>query len=347
MKSYLHLRIGLLIKLQLVSILSIRVVNSIKIALEIGEGKLVSWLEFSVVFVVFLDGIVGQMDKLVVEIFHIEFFGGRADVAVLIPVTFLIPVDASHANVRPDVELALLVEKRHDVLLNDVRASSAHFVSLVTLDDLNDLIDALNDLDAGSSVCVLAWLNKPSVALFSLEAMLKLLVLLLLLFVLDIFSAFLILFLEFSEFLIVEISHMEGHWNVLKRIDLLRIIVIFEIHEESLLVGKVPVIGQMVVDAEVVRTIFVSLHFVSSHLCLYLSLLTNHFKLLELLEFRVREYLPEVVENGPHLRVRKSFLLFPLKLVIDFLFHILAEIDERMRIQRLRVLFHAYSFGLG
>lgn len=48
---------------------------------------------------VFLDGIVGEMDKLVIEIFHIEFFGGGTDIAILIPVAFLISIDACHANV--------------------------------------------------------------------------------------------------------------------------------------------------------------------------------------------------------------------------------------------------------
>lgn len=229
---------------------------------------------------VFLDGIVGQMDEFVIEIFHVEFFGSSADVAILIPVTFLISVDASHADVRSDVEFAFLVEEWHNVLLDDVGTSSPHFVSFVAFDDLNDLIDAFDYLDASSSVCVLAWFHKPSISFFSLEAMLKLLVLLLLLLVLDELSTLLVLFLELCEFFIVEISHMKGHWNILERVDLLGIVVIFEIHEKRLLIGEVPVIGKMVVDAEVIRTIFVCFHLISSHLCLYLSLLTDHLQFL-------------------------------------------------------------------
>lgn len=139
---------------------------------------------------------------------------------------------------------------------------------------------------------------------------------------------------------------MEGHWNILERIDLLSVIIIFEIHEECLLIGEVPVIGEMVVNTKVVRTIFVSFHLIPSHLCLYLSLLADHLEFLQLFEFRMREYLPEVVENGPHLRICKSFLLFALKLVIDFLFHFLAEVDKRMWVQWLRILFDAYPLGL-
>lgn len=239
-----------------------------------------------------------------------------------------------------------MVEKWHDVLLDDVGTSSAHFVSFVTFDDLNDFVDAFNNLYACSSVCVLAWFDKPSVALFCFETMLKLLVLLLLLFVFDELRTLLILFLKLNEFFIVEVSHMEGHWNVLERIDFLGIIIIFEVHEECLLVGKIPVIGKMVMNAKIIRAILVSFHFVSSHLCLYFPLLSNDFQLLQLFEFRMREDLPEVVENRPHLRIGKSFLLFPLKLVIDFFFHIFTEIYKRMRVQRLRVLFDAHPFGL-
>lgn len=194
----------------------------------------------------------------------------------MIPVTFLISVDASHADVRSDVEFAFLVEEWHDVFLDDVGTSSAQFISFVAFDDFNDLIHAFYYLDASSSVCVLTWFDKPSISLFSLEAMLKLLVLLLLLLVLDELSTLLILFLELCELFIVEISHMEGHWNILERVGLLSIIVILEIHEECLLVGEVPVIGKMIMDAKVIRTIFVSLHLISSHLCLYLSLLAYH-----------------------------------------------------------------------
>lgn len=60
----------------------------------------------------------------------------------------------------------------------------------------------------------------------------------------------------------------------------------------------------------------------------------------------MREDLPEVVENGPHLGIGKSFLLFTLELVIDFLFHILAEVDKRMWVQGLRVLINAHSLCL-
>lgn len=74
--------------------------------------------------------------------------------------------------------------------------SSAHFISFVTFDDLNDLINAFYHFDACSSVRVFAWFDKPSISLLCLETMLKLLVLLLLLLVFDELSTLLILFLE-------------------------------------------------------------------------------------------------------------------------------------------------------
>lgn len=60
----------------------------------------------------------------------------------------------------------------------------------------------------------------------------------------------------------------------------------------------------------------------------------------------MREDFPEVVENWPHLGIGKSFLLFTLELVIDFLFYILTEVDKRMWVQRLRVLINAHTLGL-
>lgn len=212
---------------------------------------------------VLLHGIVGEMNELVVKILHIELLGSCPNVSILIPVPFLISVDAGHADVGADIELAFLVEEGHDVLLDDVGTSPAHFVHLVTLDNLSDLLDGLYDFNAGASVGVLSRFDEPSVSFLGFGGVLELLVLLLLLFLLQTLGPLLKLLLEPEELLIIHISNMEGHGNVLEWVDFLGLVVIFEIHEESLLVGEVPIVGQVVVDPEVIRTIFVVFHLVS------------------------------------------------------------------------------------
>lgn len=212
---------------------------------------------------VLLHSIVSEMNELIVKILHIELLGSCADVTVLIPVPFLISVDACHADVGADIELAFLVEEGHDVLLDDVGASPAHFIHLVTLDDLSDLLDGLDDFNASASVGVLSRFDEPSVSFLGFGGVLELLVLLLLLFFFQTLGPLLKFLLEPEELLVIHISNMEGHGNVLEWIDFLCLVVILEIHEESLLVGEVPIVGQVIVDPEVIRTIFVVFYLVS------------------------------------------------------------------------------------
>jgi hypothetical protein len=48
---------------------------------------------------------------------------------------------------------------------------------------------------------------------------------------------------------------VEGHGDVLEGIDLLGVVVVLQIHEQSLLVGEIPVAGQVVMDLQVTGTI--------------------------------------------------------------------------------------------
>lgn len=201
---------------------------------------------------VLLHSIVSEMYKLVIEILHIELLGSCANVTILIPVSFLIAVDACHAYVGPDVEFAFLVKEGHYVLLDDVGARPAHFVNLITLDYLSNFLDGLDDFNTSASIGVFSRFDKPSISLLRLGGVLELLVLLLLFFFLQALCPFLKFLLEPEKLLIAHVRHMEGHRDVLKWIDLLSFIVILEIHEESLFVGKVPIVGQVIMDSEVI-----------------------------------------------------------------------------------------------
>ena len=59
----------------------------------------------------FLYGVVGEMNKLVIEVLELEGFAACADVALFVPIAFEDAVDAGEQDVMPDVEFATAVEK--------------------------------------------------------------------------------------------------------------------------------------------------------------------------------------------------------------------------------------------
>ena len=69
--------------------------------------------------------VIREMDKLIVEIFHVELLGSSSYVAILEPIAFLMSVDARQANVASNVKFPLLVKERHDVLLHYVGSRTA------------------------------------------------------------------------------------------------------------------------------------------------------------------------------------------------------------------------------
>lgn len=218
-------------------IISVGVVDSVQVPLEISVGQFVGWLVLPVVFVIFLDCIICQMNKLVVQIFHVELFRGRSDIPILVPIPFLIAVNAGEAYVTPYIELAFLIEKRHDILLNDVGARPTHFVCGVLSNDLLNLLQTLNNLYAGPPIRILPRFNQPSVPFFGFKSILELLILLFLFFLLDAVRSSLVLLLKLFKLFVAHVSDVKSHRNVLERIDLLGLVVVLQIHEKRLFVG--------------------------------------------------------------------------------------------------------------
>ena len=72
--SYLHFWVCLLVEFVLLSVFVV-VVHSIKVPLEISVRQLVGRLEFAIILMVLLHCIVGEVYKLVVQVFHIELLG--------------------------------------------------------------------------------------------------------------------------------------------------------------------------------------------------------------------------------------------------------------------------------
>ena len=132
--------------------------------MEIGVGEFVAFFVFAVGFVVFLDGVVGEMDLGVFVVFGAEFVGGCSEVAFFVPVSFEVSVDAGDEHVVSDVEFAFVVEEWFlDVFLEDEGAVGAVGVLFPASEAEFDVVEAGADGDAGASVGELPWLGNPDV----------------------------------------------------------------------------------------------------------------------------------------------------------------------------------------
>ena len=60
----------------------------VEVSLEVTITHFITVFELAKVISLFLDGVVGQMDKFVREIIQIKFFTARSDVAVFVEVSF-------------------------------------------------------------------------------------------------------------------------------------------------------------------------------------------------------------------------------------------------------------------
>lgn len=109
-------------------------------------------------------------------------------------------------------------------------------ISFLPPNDILDLLKTLHNFDACPPISIFPRFNQPGIPLFGFKPILELLIFLLLFVLSNRLSPSLIFFLELGELLIIDIGDMEGHGNVLERVDLLGIVVIFEVHEESLFV---------------------------------------------------------------------------------------------------------------
>lgn len=268
------------------------------------------------------------MYKFIIQVFHVELFGCSSDVAVLVPISLLVAIDARDANVRPDIKLSLLIEERHDVLLDYVSSWSSHLVDSISFDNDFYFLQCLHYFDACSSVCVFSWLHQPCVSFLRLEAMLELLVFLLFILFFEVVSSFLELLLKFQVLFVVEVSHMECHGNKFKRICLLSIVVVFQVHKKGFFVRQVPIVGEMVMNSEVVWPVLVIFYFVSWYFSFNFTLLFNDFQLFQLLQLTVGKDFPIIIINRPHLRVDQCFLFLPFPFHLYFILNVLSQIRQ-------------------
>lgn len=156
--KFFHFGVSLLPKFILWPILNV-IVIVIKISLKVSKGKLVSRFEFPIIFTMLLDCVICEMDHAVGQILHIKLFASCANIAILKPITLLDSINTCHQYIASNVKFSFLVEKRHDILLDNVSSTTAKAVSFLLSNYFFDLFDTLHNLYAYASICVLARLN--------------------------------------------------------------------------------------------------------------------------------------------------------------------------------------------
>lgn len=164
-----------MVELVLLSVFIVGIKDCVKITLKISIGELISWLEFSIVLVMFLYCVVGKVYKLVVQVFHVELLRSSSYVSILKPISFLVSVYACQTYIAPDIELSFLIKERHNVLLDDMCAWTTQSVNFFSLNDFLYLFKAFNHLYAITSVCIFSWFYQPSITFFGLESIFQLL----------------------------------------------------------------------------------------------------------------------------------------------------------------------------
>lgn len=260
---------------------------TVEIALEVGKRDLVTRLILTILLTLFLDGVVGEVDHLVRQILEVEFLACRADVPFLKPVALSDAVGRCQADVCSDVELSLVIEERHNVLLKNVSTRPAHRVCLFFVDEVSNLLQRLSDGNAGASVGILTGFHQPDVAtLAGLEGSLLGLFLL----VDDELLLLAVVLHELHKLLAVEILDVERHWNKIEGVDFACLVVALHVIKQSFFVAEVPVVLEVVVDRQPLGILD------GAHLVAFggfdSSVLQQCADLLQALHVLLREYSP-------------------------------------------------------
>jgi hypothetical protein len=132
----------------------------LQILLELGIGDLIIILKLAILFSLLLDGIVGEVDELVLEVLQAELLAGCADVALLVPVPLYHSVDCRQQDVAAKVEFTLVVKERVLEIFLDYYCS---FVYASLADESFYLWQRGEDCDAVAAVRVLPRFADPNI----------------------------------------------------------------------------------------------------------------------------------------------------------------------------------------
>ena len=82
----------------------------IEVLLKVLEGQLIAILKFAIVVTLLLDGIISQMDVLVVQVVRVVLLARGTDITIVIVVTLLDTVDRGPKAIGADVEFTFTYE---------------------------------------------------------------------------------------------------------------------------------------------------------------------------------------------------------------------------------------------
>jgi hypothetical protein len=94
----------------------------VQVSLKVSIAHLVAGFELSKVLPLLLYGIIREMNEFVTQVVKVKLSTARADVPILVEVTFQSTVDRCDQSVHTEVKFAAVDQQWIvDVLLNDVR----------------------------------------------------------------------------------------------------------------------------------------------------------------------------------------------------------------------------------
>lgn len=89
--------------------------------MELVVGKFIAGFISLVVFGIFLDGVVCQMNEFVVYVLEVVEFTGSSDVAIFVPVSFDLSINTGKHDIVSNIEFPIVVEKGFvDIRLNNI-----------------------------------------------------------------------------------------------------------------------------------------------------------------------------------------------------------------------------------
>lgn len=137
----------------------------VEVPLEIRVAQLVAVLELAKVVSLLLNGVVRQVDELVVQVLEIELLRTRPDVSIFVEVALQRFVDARHERVDPEIKLSPVYQERIvDVFLHDECFLIANCVDASSRrHELPHFLHVVDHTDSPTAIRVLSWFHDPSV----------------------------------------------------------------------------------------------------------------------------------------------------------------------------------------
>lgn len=135
-------------------------ISLIKVSLEVCVSNFVSRLILPIKLGFFLNGVVRQMYNLVRKIVKIIFLAACPNIAFFIPISFYYSIDTCYKYIMPKIKFSTVVEKRFQILLNDVSFLLSIFMNLSSSDQSGNFIKR-SDIYPVPSVCIFPRFNNP------------------------------------------------------------------------------------------------------------------------------------------------------------------------------------------